>query len=388
MGIDTAAALIDSARALGPAIRAARGEIERARRLPPALVAALQAASLFKMYLPAALGGLETDPITSMRVVEEIAAADGAAGWTLMIGSTYGLWAAFLPEAPAREIYGEGDAVVAGALRPSGRARIVPGGVVVDGRWSFASGIQHCRWWNAGCVVHEGDQPRRTSQGDLETCLVFFPAPQGTVIDTWDVGGLRGTGSHDYAVADLFVPDARVIALDASPRERGPLYRLPLQALLDSAMAAVPLGIARTAIDALVELVATKRSAGGSEARLAERHTIQADVGRAEALLQSARAFLYGSVQEAWADVLAGRPVPPRQAALLRLARIHAASASAEAVARMYTAGGGTSVYATGLLERCFRDVHTVTQHVSMAPSNYEVCGRVFLGLEPDRKRV
>jgi alkylation response protein AidB-like acyl-CoA dehydrogenase len=301
-----------------------------------------------------------------------------------MIGATYGIWAAFLPEASAREIYGAADAVVAGALRPSGRARAVAGGFVVDGRWSFASGIRHAAWWTAACVVHDGDGARRAASGAPETRLVFFPASDGELIDTWDVGGLRGTGSHDYAVAGLFVPAARTLAFDAAPRAPGALYRMPRQALLDSAMAALPLGIARAAIDALVELAGGKRSAE-SGARLAERTGIQADVGRAEALWRSARAFLYDSVAAAWDAVQAGRELPVRELALLRLARTHAVQAAVQAVDLMYTDAGGSAVFTRSPLERCFRDVHAVTQHVSMSPANYEVSGRVLLGLEPDR---
>ena len=147
------AALIEAARSIAPLVRACRDEGERERRLPAQVLAAMHEGRLFRMYIPKALGGLEIDPITSMIVVEEIARADAAAAWNLMLGATYGLWAAFLPDDAAREIYGAPDAVVAGALRPTGRARRVDGGFVVDGRWSFASGIRHSAWWNAGCLV-------------------------------------------------------------------------------------------------------------------------------------------------------------------------------------------------------------------------------------------
>jgi indole-3-acetate monooxygenase len=259
------AALIEAAQRIAPLVRACRDEGERERRLPAQVLAAMHAARLFRMYIPEALGGLEIDPITSMIVVEEIARADAAAAWNLMLGATYGLWAAFLPEDAAHEIYGAPDAVVAGALRPTGRARPVDGGFVVDGRWSFASGIRHSAWWNAGClVVRDGggdqDAPRPPAP---EPWLVFFPAVDGELIDNWDVGGLRGTGSHDYAVSGLFVPRARAIPFDAVPRAPGALYRLPRQALLDNMMAALPLGIARSAIDTLVEIAAGgKRPAG------------------------------------------------------------------------------------------------------------------------------
>jgi len=328
------AALIEAAQRIAPLVRACRDEGERERRLPAQVLAAMHEARLFRMYIPKALDGLEIDPITSMIVVEEIARADAAAAWNLMLGATYGLWAAFLPEHAARDIYGASDAVVAGALRPSGRARPVAGGFVVDGRWSFASGISHSAWWNAGClVVRDGSSdPDVTRPSAPEPWLVFFPAADGELIDNWDVSGLRGTGSHDYAVSGLFVPEAYAIPFSAAPLAPGALYRLPRQALLDNMMAALPLGIARTAIDALVEIAAGGKRPAGAGAPLAER-----------------------------------------------------TQAAVQAVDLMYTDAGGAAIYTRNPLERCFRDIHAVTQHVSMNPGNYEVSGRVLLGLDPDR---
>jgi indole-3-acetate monooxygenase len=376
--------VMESARRLRPLIIEMRDEIERQRRLPSALLAAMHDARFFKMLVPQEAGGLECDPITAMRVVEETAIADGAAAWVLMLGSTYGLWAAFLSADAADEIFGAADAVVAGALRPSGRATAVDGGFIVNGRWGFASGIDNSAWWNGGCMVYDAETPRRSEAGAVETRLVFFPASDGRRIDTWDTGSLRGTGSHDYQVVDLFVPEARTLRFDASPRARGALYRLPRQALLDNAMAAIPLGLARRAIDSLIELAGDKRPLG-SEMPLAERLTIQAETARAEAAYQAARAWLYQSVAESWEVAQAGGEFSVTQLALLRLARTHAVTASVEAVDRMYTAAGGTSVYTRNPLERCFRDIHTLTQHTSMNPANYEVSGRVLLGLAPDR---
>jgi indole-3-acetate monooxygenase len=383
------AALIEAAQRIAPLVRAWRDKGECERRLPPRVLSAMHEARLFRMYIPEALDGLEIDPITSMIVVEEIARADAAAAWNLMLGATYGLWAAFLPEDTAREIYGAPDAVVAGALRPSGRARPVNGGFVVDGRWSFASGIHHSAWWNAGCLLvrdrSDVDPDASRPPPAPEAWLVFFPAADGELIDNWDVGGLRGTGSHGYAVSGLFVPQARAIPFDAVPRAPGPLYRLPRQALLDNMMAALPLGIARTAIDTLVETAASGKRPAGAGAPLAERTTIQADVARAEALYLSGRAFLYDSVTESWEAVQAGRELSRREVAVLRLARTHAVQAAVQAVDLMYTDAGGAAIYTRNPLERCFRDVHTVTQHASMNPANYEVSGRVLLGLEADR---
>ena len=381
------AALIEAAQSIAALVRACRDEGERDRRLPAQVLAAMHEARLFRMYIPKALDGLEIDPITSMIVVEEIARADAAVAWNLMLGATYGLWAAFLPEDAACEIYGAPDAVVAGALRPAGRARPVDGGFVVDGRWSFASGIRHSAWWNAGCLVArdaagDADAPRSAAP---EHWLVFFPAADGELIDNWDVGGLRGTGSHDYAVSGLFVPRRRAIPFNAAPRDPGALYRLPRQALLDNMMAALPLGIARTAIDTLVEIAAGGKRPAGAGAPLAERTTIQADVARAEAHYLAGRALLYDSVAQSWDAVEAGRELSVREIAVLRLARTHAVEAAVRAVDLMYTDAGGAAIYTRNPLERCFRDIHALTQHVSMNPANYEVSGRVLLGLAPDR---
>lgn len=379
------AALIEAARRIVPLVRACRDEGERERRLPAPVLAAMHDAQLFRMYIPKEQGGLEIDPITSMVVVEEIARADAAAAWNLMLGAAYGLWAAFLSDDAAREIYGAPDAVVAGALRPAGRARPVDGGFVVNGRWSFASGIRHSAWWNAGClVVRDGDGDGDAPQPP-ESWLVFFPAADGDLIDNWSVGGLRGTGSHDYAVSGLFVPEARAIRFDAAAHAPGALYRLPRQALLDNMMAALPLGIARTAIDTLVEMASGGKQPAGVGTPLAERRTVQADVARAEALYLSGRAFLYDSVAQSWEAAQAGRALSVREIAVLRLARTHAVQAAAQAVDLMYTDAGGAAIYTRNLLERCFRDIHAVTQHVSMNPANYEVSGRVLVGLAPDR---
>jgi alkylation response protein AidB-like acyl-CoA dehydrogenase len=376
--------LIAKARKIVPLILEARDAGERQRRLPASVLAALHEAELFRMMIPRDVGGLQVDPITSTEVVETIAAADGATGWSLMIGMAYGLWAARLPLDAARTIYGAANAVVAGALRPVGRLRPVEGGVVASGHWTFASGINHSKWWLGCCVVYEADMPKKSPSGETETRLVFFPAEQGELIDSWDAGGMRGTGSHDYAVKDVFIPAERVILVYGPSRLADPLYRMPQMVLLDSAMAAVPLGIARTAIDTFVQLAGGKKSHGFANVPAA-RPTIQADVGRAEAVLHAARAWLYRSLEETWRDVQAGREIGIRQTTLLRLARANAVTASIEAVDLMYAAGAGTAVYSKSPLDRCFRDVHVAFQHVALHPSNYEVCGRVMLGLPPDR---
>lgn len=377
---------VAAAADLVPEILARAEEIEAARRLPASLVESFRKAGMFRLLMPRRLGGLEVTPATLVRTIETLATADGAAAWNAMIGATSGVVLAYLPLETAREIADGGESIVGGVFHPRGRAVVAGDGYVASGRWPFASGCQHSDWLLGGCLVFEedGTKPRRREDGAPAARMLLFPRRDVEILDTWNVAGLRGTGSHDIAVDRVAVPHSRSVWFATDPRrEEGSLYAFPVFALLSFGIAAVALGIARGAIDELGRLAVAK-VATGMRRTLAERAATQAEMAQAEALVESSRDHLLARIDAAWLGVEAGREILPAERARLRLAATHAVRSSAAAVDRMYEAAGGTAVYESAALARRFRDVHVATQHVMVAPPTYELAGRVLLGLETD----
>ncbi|MEX0785309.1 MAG: acyl-CoA dehydrogenase family protein [Dehalococcoidia bacterium] len=378
-------AILEKTRALRPLIESLADEQEQQRRMPEQLVDALHEARLFHLFVPKAYGGLQVDPMTYMRVVEEMSSIDGSAGWTLMIGAGAGQFAGFMQPGVAAEVYRDERAVVAGKVEPTGKAVAVDGGYQVTGRWTFGSGIHHATHVGGGCIVFDGDQPRPGTGGlPVVVRLALVPKSDCEILDEWHVSGLCGTGSETFTMTDVFVPEERTfLPFFDTPQQEGPLYRLPLTFLL-AQVPLVPLGIARHALDILEELAATKVPMRmGAPVPLRERPRAQAEIARAEALLGSARAYLYESVEEMWDSLLRGDEATMMQRTKMRLATCNAAIASAQAVDIAYNLGGGTSIYKKSQLQRCFRDVHAATQHAAVAPDGMENTGRVLFGLDP-----
>lgn len=374
---------LDAARALAPRLRGAAADTERARRLAPDLVAAMAEAGLFRLLVPASLGGGEVDAATLVAVLEELARADGAAGWCAMIAANAGVVAAYLPRPVARTIYGSPGAITGGVFAPSGTATVVDGGYRVSGRWAFASGCQHCTWLMGGCAILEQGKPRLLPSGVPDARMMLFPASAATIVDTWTVAGLCGTGSHDIVVTELVVPADHAVSLAAdAPTASGALYRFPVFGLLALGIGGVALGIGRAALDALAGLAGAKTPAGGRRL-LRERPAVQAQFAEAEATLGAARAFLFDVIRTA-TDAAGAGALTPEVRARVRLAATHAVTSAARAVDVAYTAGGGSAVYATNPLQRCFRDIHVVTQHMMVAQPTLELAGRVLLGVETD----
>ncbi len=381
----TAERLVGAARDLAPDIMSVRDEIDAQRTLPASLVEKLAAAGMFKLQTPMEYGGFEVDLTTFMSVIEELGKADGSVGWVVQVLNG-GAYSGVVEKAAADTLFGATPDVRFGASfnAGQGRAVIAPGGYRVSGRWRFVSGCHHADWLVLGSLVVDPEVPPEELRSRPPVFRrVFMRAKDAQILDTWHVSGMRGTGSHDVRAQDVFIP-SELTYDPATPATRsGTLFSFPAGSMLGLGFSSVGLGIARTAIETLNELAGGKRPTGSRDL-LRERTTVQVDLARAEAMLGSSRSYLHQVVGEMWANTEAGREISLHERAVLRGAVVHAAETSAKVVDLMYNAGGATSIFETCLLERCFRDVHAVTQQITMSPENLATVGRVYLGLEPE----
>ena len=365
--------LLAAAAAVDGVVRANADEAERIRRLPAATVTALTDAGLMRMCVPVAYGGPEADPMTLVEAIEAVSRSDAAAGWCTMIASTTSSMALFLPVETAKEIFGDPAVVAGGVFAPNGTGTTDGGGFRVSGRWQWGSGTQHCQWIVGGANC------------DDETFrLCFFDAADVTFHDTWYASGLRGTGSLDFSVDDVAVPADRTIQPGLTqPTTDVPLGAFPNFALLAAGVAAVSIGIGRRALDEIVALAEEKRPQFSSRT-LARSGFTQTEVARAEAGLRAGRAFLLDELGRTWDVACQGGRVDLPARVGIRLACVHAAAAAVAATDAAFTLAGGSSVYASNVLQRCLRDVHVTTQHLMVAPKLHETLGRLLLGLEAD----
>jgi alkylation response protein AidB-like acyl-CoA dehydrogenase len=378
----TGAALLEVARSFRPRILAERDRIEAARRLPEDLTRDLARAGFFRIYLPEAYGGLDLTPMEAMELFEDLARADASVAWCVWNGNTHWTAGQLSPDA-ARTMHADPDVITANSTRASGQAQIVDGGFRVSGRWSFVSGCELGTWMVLLCIVHEDGKPRLTPSGAPENRFMLLPSADCEIIDTWTVGGLRGTGSHDVAVHDIFVPTSYGSGFTDPHVLPEPRYRIPPFSRVIPGLGAMALGIARTAIEAFNEIAGAKMPQRTTQ-MLRDNHGAQVRVSQAEALVRSARLFLFDSLDRLWSALLATGEVTMEARANVRLAASHAVSSAVQAIDLLYLGAGGTSIYTSCPLERAFRDVHTITQHIGVHPRVMETTGRVLFGLKPD----
>jgi alkylation response protein AidB-like acyl-CoA dehydrogenase len=373
--------VLAAARALEPQIRAAAESMEIERRLPPPLARALMEAGVFRMGVPRVYGGSELDPMAQVRVVEELSRFNGSVGWLSMIGSAGSFLSAFLAPDTARRLFGNFDSVIAGQLRPPHHAEVVDGGFRVSGTWHFGSGSAHASTMVCGCMVFQNGEPKRRPNGQPEYRVMLVPAAKAKIIDVWHTTGMRGTGSNDFTVDNVFVPADESVSMAEPPYCPGPLYLFPPLFLVSHA--GVPLGIGRSAIEYLTELGSSKL-AQPSGRPLREDSRVQDAIAWAEAALGAARAYVYSIVEELWATLCKGDRPSPRQRATYRLMITYSHQTAKEVVSTLYDIASSSSIFRGSPLDRDLRDIATACQHYVVHLRMYRPAGRLLLGMDSE----
>ncbi len=381
MKTDVDTSLLERVRKIGPALKANVAEGERLRRLPQESLDALTGSGLLTMLTPKSMGGLEVDPVSYASVIEEAVKFDPAAAWTLTNPLLWAFFCSRLPNKGAAELLGKDPrALFAASITPPMKAERVEGGYRISGDGRFASNCHHAKWIASVCLVDDSENPG-------QTIWAYIAREDCEILDTWDVLGMRATGSDDIRVDGAFVPAYRAFPftpeIEYGSKFQGPLYRMTFIGIVATALPPVMLGIARVAIDEAAELARGKTATGSSSA-LWMSPAAQAQIGQAEATLRAARALMFQTLDDVWQWILSGRDVTTTQRADLLLAATNASESTVRVVERMHTLAGTSGIYSGNPIERCFRDIQVVRQHRFYTESRYETFGRMYFGLESD----
>ncbi|HNR09355.1 MAG TPA: acyl-CoA dehydrogenase family protein [Saprospiraceae bacterium] len=377
-----------TAREIGPEISKYVEEEETNRRLSPSVVRTLRNAGFFKMFQPEAVGGLETDPLTAARVIEEVARHNTAAAWSLMVTNTSPIMLVKLPDDGINAIYGNHpDVFVAGSVHPPMSAIPVKGGYSITGRNPLFSNVHEAHWLVVLAFVMENGQ-MKMQHGHPEIIAAVMKASDCEIIDTWHTISMKGTDSNDVSAKDVFVPDYLSLPLNPelapNPRFQGPLYRFPASgANIACLFPPVSLALARNAINELKSL-AEKKTPLGSMVSIKQKGAMQRKLGIAEAMVQSSRAYLYEAIEECWEKVKAGNEVSREEKARLLLAATHTNQTCTKAVDLMYSAAGSTAIYTRNKIAHYFTDAQVLKQHGFVNDSRYETAAQIYFGLPAD----
>lgn len=384
------AELVERARALAPMIAAAADRIEEERRIPDDVLAAMHEARLFRLLIPRSIDGEEVEPATFFHVMEAIAAADASVAWCLGQGCGVAMAAAYLKPEVARELFGDPTAVVAsGSPSSNAKAIEVDGGYRVTGHWRFASGSKHSHWLGGHATVCDADgKPQLGPDGKpLEQRTMLFPKSSAAMTDVWQVMGLKGTGSDDYAVNDLFVPADYSFTResDRDRRERGPLYRFSIFNMFGIGFCAVALGIARTVLEDFIALAKSK-TIYPTTRLIADNNSVQLQIGLSETRLGAARAYVLDAYRALNEQASAGEKITNQQRIITRGVTCFAIRQARKVVDFAYHAAGSPAIFEKNPFERRFRDLHTVTQQAQAQDVNFEALGQALLGMQGLRK--
>jgi alkylation response protein AidB-like acyl-CoA dehydrogenase len=379
---------IERALELKPMLFAAGDECEKHRQVPEHIVEAMVERGIFKMLLPKSIGGGELDPLTYTAVLEILAQGDGSPAWCLGQNSGCSMTAPYLSHEMAVEVFGGPRGILAWGpeIPGAGKCIAVKGGYRATGRWGFATGSRHASWLGAHCPVFEEDgSPRLGANGRQIVRTMLVPKSEATIIDNWQVLGLRGTGSDSYELKDHFVPEERTSIRD-NPEERreiGPLYQFTSGMIYAMSFSHVSLGIARGAYDSFIEIARDKIPRGAKDT-LRTNNVIQSQISQCEAKLRSARAYLRGVVAEMWDDAQRNGKISPEHHPQLRLSATWAIHQARDVVATVYHAAGAGAIFESNPLERRMRDIHAGTQQGQGRPIHFETVGQLLMGLPPE----
>ena len=374
--------LLVDIRDLTPAIAARAAEFEAERRMPSDVVDVLKTIGAFRLFVPRSHGGLELDLPSGLAIIAALARLDGSVGWTAMIGNAAHLFAALLPRPTYDRLYAGGpDMMLAGVSQPVGTAEATEGGWRVNGRWPFASGCLHADWLAGFCVMTEGGKRLAGPDGAKGPVIrgLVMPAREWQIEDTWHAGGLKGTGSHHIVMKDKVVPAANFFDPENGAHGLpGPLYQ-SVRELLPIFHGAFAVGLARGALDELVELAGTGRQQLLAAVPMRESEPFQAELGRVAAGLRAAEAFQQVQAETHWRRALAGTLKDDGSLDEATQSGTWVTTTCVRVVDDCFALAGGSAVYDTSPLQRRLRDIHVAAQHATVHQRHYVGAGKLLL---------
>ena len=380
--------LMERVKFIEPTLRKHSQEAEENRRLSEPVVNAMKEAGLFRMWKPKAYGGLETDPITAFEVFEALARIDSAAGWNIQLTAGLDVILQWFSDEAMDEVFSSEDEVIfAASLHPPGRAIPVKGGYEVSGQWNISSGCQYSNWFFNNAIVMDGDQPRTYENGQPVIIFTIVPALEGKIAETWNTIGMKGTGSHDIVLDNVFIPEHRTTPMvpienAVGSAFQGPLYRNSVWYTI-AALAGPALGIARAAMDDIMDLVKNKVP-NYTQTTLKDNQAVQMKLAEAEATLSAGRAYLFETLRSTWETALQGLRITTEQRMQLQLASTYALESSVKTVDMVYDIAGLTGMRESSRIQKHFRDIHVMHHHAFISPNRYQAVGQLMLGLEPN----
>ncbi|WP_350560943.1 hypothetical protein [Psychrobacter sp. CAL346-MNA-CIBAN-0220] len=358
-----------------------REETESSRKLASSVVERLSDLKLFRMGLPKFLGGWEDNPVETLKVYELLASAEASVAWIVWNNHFTCTFGRYLDEASMKEVYSNPSHIYANSARPEGIAKVVPGGYMVSGQWTLVSGSELADWFVLRCLIISEGSPTTLGPGaDLK--LLFIPKKDVRVVDTWNVGGLNGTGSHDIVIEDAFVKEQYAVNFDGPVAIDNAYSRLPIGCLNAAGCAAMALGVLKAATDDLLKMC-LDRVTPGKNPDLRDRATVQAAIVKSKTLLASRRSQLHSSVATLWEESQNKNSFTDEQLADVWAASCEAAREARAMVSEIYAVAGTSSLYKKYKIERTHRDIHAILQHGIIQPHWMNQAGMAYVGLTP-----